>query len=97
MEAKNEKERSFSSKVKSFDFYRKLPQDLSENSSSGGLGIFFKLRTIFYKSMICKVSLICAIIIIALICSEFSRLLSTNLRSEMVIDIKEGNEDVNYI
>lgn len=48
METKSENERSFSSKVKSFDFYRKLPQDLSENSSSGGLRILF-LKQIIYS------------------------------------------------
>lgn len=29
---------TFSSRIKAFDFYRKLPQDISEKSSSGGLG-----------------------------------------------------------
>ena len=32
---------SFSSKIKSLDFYRKLPQDISEKSSSGGFGNSF--------------------------------------------------------
>lgn len=40
--------------VKSFDYYRKLPQDLSEKSSSGGIGEFFlkknKFKTQFYIS-----------------------------------------------
>lgn len=43
---------TFSSRIKSFDFYRKLPQDISEKSSSGGLGRLFSTFSDFFFSIL---------------------------------------------
>ena len=38
MDTAHSSEKTITSRIKSFDFYRKLPQDISEKSSSGGVG-----------------------------------------------------------
>jgi len=80
------------SRLKAFDVYRKLPQDLTEPTMSGALGST-ELTKIQSNSFL--VSIISTVFMLILFITEFNEFLKVQTVSEMFIDINRGGDKVN--
>jgi len=80
-------------RLKSFDVYRKLPQDLTEATMSGAIGslLFQKFSSLIFFPL---VSIASTLIMLILFITEFNEFLKVQTVSEMFIDINRGGEKV---